>query len=338
MQAKKQSSPYRHILLAVFAVGCIIAAGTAGYMLLEGWSVLDALYMTVITIATVGFREVRPLNTGGMLFTVGLILVGVTGVAFVLASVTEFILQGTFQNYLGRARMEKELKTLDRHYIICGYGRMGHTIGQQFEKQRLAFVAIDASESAVEAARQDGVLTLHGDAGTEAVLLKAGVERAQALICTCSDDANNLLVTLTARGLNPKLFIVARVEEPASEKKLRQVGADKIISPYYLGALRIAQAVMRPAAFNFIETSTLNHEFGLTIDEMPVGKTSRLSGLALRESGFREKYDVMILGIETPEGRLQFNPPPDTQLTAGDKLVLMGEQKNLVSLAEWAGV
>jgi len=335
---RNPDSPYRHILLATAAIFGILFLGTAGYMLIEGWSMNDAVYMTVITVATVGFREVGPLSHAGQIFTMVLILTGVGAFAFAFGSITELFMYGTIQQYLGRTRMEKELKKVSGHYIICGYGRMGKTISQQFAGRNVQIVVVDHDEAVIRSAQEDGVLAVQGDASHETVLLQAGVDRARSLVCTCSHDAQNILVALTARGLNDTLFIVARAEESVAEKKLKQVGADKVISPYYLSSLRIAQAVMHPATFNFIELSTLDQDFGLSIDELPVGKTSLLNGKTLKESALKDRFDLLVLGIQKNNGSMKFNPPYEAELTAGDRLILMCDQKNLARLAAWAGL
>ncbi|OGJ89293.1 MAG: hypothetical protein A2268_10460 [Candidatus Raymondbacteria bacterium RifOxyA12_full_50_37] len=259
-------------------------------------------------------------------------------IASVAGSLTALLAQGAIRKYLGRTRMEHELKKIRNHCIICGYGRMGRTIARQFEQQQLPLVIVDPNDAAIASAREQGHLAIHGDMGAENVLREAGADRAKALVIASANDALNLMVALTARTINKSLLIVARAEGPETEKKLRMVGTDKVITPHFMGALRIAQAVMRPAAFNFVETSTLSTQFGLTIDEFPIGPESPLAGKSILQSNIKNTHNIIILAITDHKGEMNFNPPAGTVIKSGAKLILMGDRQSIDRLAEFTGI
>jgi len=245
----------KKLFLALALIIIVIAFGTAGYQLIEGWNFLDALYMTIITLTTVGYREVHELSSRGMIFTIVLLMVGVGTFLYALSAGAKIILEGELQELFGRKRLEKKIKELKGHYIVCGYGRMGKIICRELKAKNVPFVAIERNGDFLNN-RLDDFLGISGDATNDDILREAGIERAKGLISVLPNDALNLYVVLSARELNPDLHIVARAGEEGSENKLLRAGADKVVSPYHIGGLRIAHTILRPAVVDFIEFAT----------------------------------------------------------------------------------
>lgn len=310
--------------------------GTAGYMLLEGWSFIDALYMTVITLASVGFKEVHDLSERGVVFTIILIVIGVGTVAYTLSAAARIILEGEFQQVFGRKRLEKRLRALNDHYIICGYGRMGKIICRELKSEGIPFVAIEKNAESLP--EDDGLFTIEGDATHDDLLRQVGIERARGLISVLPTDAENLYVVLSARELNPQLFIVARAGEEGSEKKLIRAGANKVVSPYHIGGLRIAHTVLRPAVVDFIEFATKSGNFALQMEEVSIPAGSGLSGMSLDQCGFGRELGIIIVAIKRAAGEMEFNPTFRSTINPGDTLIALGETPRLKKLEELASV
>ncbi|NTU59822.1 MAG: potassium channel protein [Deltaproteobacteria bacterium] len=313
----------------------LIVAGVLGYEWIEGWSFLDSLYMVAITLGTVGFSEVHPLSDGGRVFTIFLVAGGVGLVTFTVGMVTRMIIEGELRMILGRRRAMSKIKNLKDHYIINGYGRIGSLVASEFQKKPLPFVVIERNEQKVLALPQEFPV-LHGDGTEEEVLLQAGIERARGLVTVLHSDADNLFVTLTARDLNPKLFIIARYEEPRSEMKLLRAGADKVISPYIIGGTRMAMAVLKPAVIDFIELATQTESLGLQMEEVLLAGGSRLIGVPLASTEIRSKLDTIIVAIKRKGGHMEFNPSASSTLEEGDKLIAIGEREQLGRLEAMA--
>jgi len=237
----------RRFILAVGLIAFVISFGTAGYMVIEEWNFLDALYMTIITLTTVGYREIHDLSLNGRLFTIILLMGGVGTVFYVLSIGAKVIIEGELQEIYGRKRVEKRLKDLKDHYIVCGYGRMGKIIARELNQEKLKYTVIEKSEVTVDPDEKESQLILQGDATRDELLKRAGIERAKCLISVLPTDAENLYVVLSARGLNSNLLIVARAGEEGSEQKLLRAGADRVVSPYHIGGLRMAHTVLKPA-------------------------------------------------------------------------------------------
>jgi len=329
--------PHVHRLLVPLAIlGVLLAAGTLGYQLVEGWGRLDALYMTVITLTTVGFQETHPLSAGGRVFTMALALGGVftafyAGVEFIRAVVT-----GEILTVLGRQRMESRLEKLSGHFVVCGFGRMGRLVAEEFSSAGLPFVVVDRDERVLEGFDIPHGIPLVGDATADDVLRRAGVERARALVTTAASDADNLFITMSARLLNERLVIVARAEGEGAEVKLQRAGASRVVSPYSIGGRRVAQAVLRPNAMDFIELATRTGHLELQIEEVEVGAGSALVGRSVKASPIRSELGIIIVAIKKPEGRMAFNPEPETVLEAGDVLITLGHRQQLDRLEEMA--
>jgi len=329
--------PVRHLRISVASLASIIAIGTLGYSMIEGWQAFDALYMTVITLATVGFKEVQPLSPEGKLFTIFLIISGTGMIAYTLSCLLQFTLEGQLRTILGRKKLESRISKLRDHYIICGFGRIGHRICREFQSRPTPFVVVEKDPHHLERLDREGFMYVEGDATDDEILLSAGVAHAKGLITAVTSDTDNVYITLTARGLNPKLFILARAGEEGSEKKLMRAGASKVISPYTIGASRMAQAILRPSVVDFIEIATASENLELQIEEIAIAANSNLAGKTLIDSGIRQSMGIIIVGIKQTDGQMLFNPPPASVIDPNSVLIILGERTAINQLEKIAG-
>jgi voltage-gated potassium channel len=309
----------------------IMLVGSVGYPLIEGgpWTWFDGLYMTVITLTTLGYSEVHPpLSDPGRVFTMFLALGGIFTLFYFATEIVRSVVTGELRELLGRERMEDELKHLNGHLIVCGFGRMGKIVCDELERQHRRFVVIDKAPPPPEWAYKSG-LRIQGDANEDELLRKAGIERAKAIITVVGSDADNLYITLSARLLNPKITIVARAEEEEAEAKLRRVGANKVISPYLAGGHRAVQAVLRPSVLHFMEMATRPEFMDLQIEEIKVEAAGRLVGLSLRESRLSQDYGVIVVAVLRPSGEVAYGPPGEMLIEAGATLIAIGQRKQL---------
>jgi len=312
--------------------------GALGYRWLEDYSWLEAIYMTIITVTTVGFGEVRPLSSAGRVFTMVLMLSGVGTILYLLTTLTQLVVEGKLRQIMGRRSLEKAIRSLKDHYIVCGYGRIGALVTEMIIGADREVVVIDNSEEATRRLESEGIHYVLGSATEDESLLAAGVERARGLIATVSSDADNVYIVLTAKDMRPDLFIIARATEPGSERKLRHAGADKVVSPYFIGARRIAQAVIRPSVADFIDlTFHSTTEQPLRMEELAVGPHAELAGVSLKDSGIRQKLDLIVLAVKKSDGSMRFNPPADTVVEVGDTLIAMGPGSSMSKLAKILG-
>jgi voltage-gated potassium channel len=328
--------PVRHLRLSLTVLAAVVALGTWGYVLIEGWSAFDALYMTVITLATVGFREVHELSPPGKAFTIALIVCGAGIIAYAVGSLVQFMVEGQLRKILGRKKLEKVISRIEGHYIICGYGRIGNLICREFQAKPLPFVVVEKNPELCERLSDEGVLHVRGDATDDESLIAAGIRRARGLVTAVTSDTDNVYITLTARGLSPDLFILARAGEEGSEKKLIRAGASKVISPYTIGASRMAQAILRPSVVDFIEIATAGQNLQLQMEEILVEEGSSLVGTTLVTSGVRRDLGIIIVGIKQAGGEMLFNPEPATAIGAGDVLITLGERRAIQNLERLA--
>ena len=316
------------IWLAVI-VGCIVV-GTAGYIIIEpGWRLLDALYMTVITLTTVGFREVQPLADAGRIWTMVLSIVGVGLIFGTVGIVAEYLVVEATSGRREAERMVQAVNKLSGHYILCGYGRVGLTVARELVHSGLKVVVIDILPESLARARREGFLEVEGDATEEATLRAAGIERARGLITTIDSDAHNVYVILSARAMNPDLFVVARANTEDSEARLMQAGASRVVSPYTMAGHRLAELAVRPRVVDFIDAALSHGELAFSMEEVEVvagGPTAGSTVAALRDSG------VFVLAIVTGERSYEANPPADRILEAGETLVVSGSVARLREL------
>ncbi len=329
--------PRRYLLLVLIPI-VLIVAGTTGYYLIEDeYSLFDALYMTVTTLTTVGYGEVHPLSRGGRLFTIVLLLVGVLNFFYAVTELIRLVVSGEVRQLLGRQRMERSLSELKNHMIICGYGRMGRHVCREFSNQHLPFVIIDRRQELLQDFDVPHGIALQGDATSDDVLRRAGVERARALVTVAASDADNLFITLSARLLNDKLFIVARAEGELAEEKLRRAGANRVVTPYAIGGAKVAMAVLRPAVVDFIELATRTEHLDLQIEETRIHAGGKLAGVTLHASGLRQDLGVIVVAIQKANGHLVANPPGDAVMEAGDTLIALGARQSLDKVEILAG-
>jgi voltage-gated potassium channel len=325
------------LIYPVIAICGVISYGTIGYTIIEKWSLFDSLYMTIITLTTVGYEEVHTLSRSGRVFSIVLMLSGVGAMFYALSVGAKVLLEGEIREILGRKRLSKKIESMKNHYIICGYGRMGRIICKEMMQAKAPFVVIEGMPEVIAAMDKD-ILVLQGDATQDAVLKQAGIEKARGLISVLSSDANNLYVVLSARGLNPQLRIVARASEEGAEKKLFRAGADNVVSPYSIGGLRIAHTLLKPAVVDFIEFATRSGNLELQMEEIKVRGSSHIIDHSLDECGIRKDLGIIIVAIKRESGEMEFNPTSTSVIKQGDTLVAMGETNQLKALEDLVGV
>lgn len=330
----------RRLRSAVLVLVLFLAIGSSGYRVIEGpqWSWFDGLYMTGITLTTLGYGEVHPLSTPGRVFTLFLAFGGIFILFYLGIELVRLVVTGEIRELVGRERMEAELAGLAGHLIVCGFGRMGRIVSAELERQRKRFVVIDKDVQPIADWPFRYGVKIHGDATEDDVLRKARAGHAAALITVVASDAENLYISLSARLLNPKLWIIARAEEEAAEVKLRKVGANKVISPYLTGGHRAVQAALRPTALDFIDLATRSEFLDLQIEEIKVAPGSRLAGRTVAETRLHQDLGILFVGILRPSGELEYNPAADAKIEAGATLVALGQRKHLDELERQAGV
>jgi voltage-gated potassium channel len=321
---------------AIALLGAVIVAGTVGYMLIEGWGLLDSIYMTVITVGTVGFREVHPLGSAGMLFTIVLILAGVGALGFAFGQLIEFIIEGHLNDILEVRRMEKRLAALDGHTIVAGLGRVGGVVARSLADDHAPFVVVDADESAIAVARESGWVFVHGDATEEDVLREAGVDRAGSIVTALAADAENLFVTITARSLNPRIFIVARSSHESTEPKLITAGANRVITPNVIGGRRMAAMVLHPTVADYLDLVSGAQGVEFRLQEVQLDGDSDFVGKSLREARIRESTGAQVVAILNPDGTVDANPSASTVLEPGQRLVVLGSVDQVAVLTDQA--
>jgi voltage-gated potassium channel len=324
-------SPLRRFLQIIFALIIVIAVGVIGYRLIEGWSLLDCLFMTVTTISTVGYREIHPLSTGGMVFTIVLIIGGVGVLFYAVTTVVQYIIEGNLANILGRRRMKEKIAKLKGHIIVCGYGRVGREVARVFQEERIPFVVIDHNSEAIAKAAEDGYLHLVGNATNDDILREAGILQARGLVAATGSDADNVFITLSARELSPDLFITARAGALESEAKLKRAGADRTIYPHVLGGRRLALLALRPLVVDFVDTALESRGQELVLENIEVGPGSPVAGKTVRE-GRSCCSGATILAVKKKGGALLTSLSDDTPLELGDKLVVVGNREQLRAL------
>ena len=313
--------------------------GTVGFHLSERWGYGRSSYITVITVSTLGYNGILALSTVGKILTVLIVALGVGTAGFAVTSLAQYFISLEVHTILGRRRMEKEIQNLKDHFIICGAGRVGRRVAKEFRIRPVPFVVIEKDELKAARIREEGALAIVGDSTKEDVLKMAGIERAKGLISVITSDADNVYVTLTARGLRPDMPIVARASEEDAEAKLHRAGATEVISPYVFTGHRIAQALLRPNVYDFLDvaTSTMGTEkLNLQIEEIAVGPQSALTHVTLQDSGIRLEMNIIVLAIKKTSGQVLYNPSSETRIESGDCLIAMGEPANLRKMADKA--
>ncbi len=313
--------------LSVFCA--LLAAGTAGYMIIERWSFIDSLFMTVTTITTVGYREVQPLDTKGRVFTIFLVLFGVGTAFYLLTTFVALVIEGDLRAALGMTRMKGRIEQLRDHHILCGYGRVGEEIAREFVERNMPFVVVDQNATVLRHAIDAGYLVIEGDAASDEVLLEAGVMRARTLLAASDSDSGNTYITLTAKALNPGIFVVARAGKRDSEARAMRAGADRVISPYAISGRRMALSAIQPNIVNFMDTLAVGRNAEQMLAEIEVTEGSGLFGLYIRH--VRESSRVTILGLQRAGGELIVGPREDVRLEMGDRLMVVGPEEDVAA-------
>ena len=329
---RRLALPLRGPSLAIALLVAVLVDGTLGYVVIEGWSAWDALYMTITTVTTVGFREVHPLSRAGQAFTLLLVLGGVGTALYAFSTVTNIIVEGGWDRFLQQRRLNRMIDHLTDHFIVCGYGRIGSIIAEQFDRQHVPFVVVETDAERVQSAKTRGFAAVQADASGEETLKRVGIHRARGLIAAVGTDAENVYAILTARVLRPDLFIVGRAESEDSVRKLSRAGADRVISRYQIGASQMAQTALRPAVVEFFEIATSSENLELSMEQVTIGKSSSLADRSLVEANLRQRFGVIVVGIQRAEGKMEFNPAPEAVMRVGDHLVVLGPSPSLKDL------
>ena len=325
----------RHLIFSLSILILIIAAGTIGYMMIEGWPFVDALYMTVITISTVGFKEVNQVGEGGRIFTMVLVFSGVGFTLCVAAAVVQFMVEGRIRIIMGRRRLNKKIDRLKNHYIVCGYGRIGRVLCRHLKRANIDVAVIEKDSGQIPVMDEDGVLYIVGEATDENSLIKAGIERAKAVIAALATDTDNVFLVLTARQLVPELLIMARASQETAKIKLRAAGANYVESPYEMEAVSMAHRIIRPTVTSFLDLAFAHKRKDIQMEEIPVSNASELVNVQLKDSGIRQNYNLIIIAIKKADGNMLFNPSFEAVIAPNDTVIAVGEVDNLQKL-EWA--
>jgi voltage-gated potassium channel len=323
----------RRLALALSALAMIVVGGTIGYVVL-GFSLLDALYQTVTTVTTVGFREVEPLSNAGKVFTIVLIVVGVGTALYTLVLLMETLLERQLPEVFGRRRMERKIGSMRDHVVVCGWGRVGKAIARDLRSTGADVVVIDSDAARFEAVDVPSVL---GDATDDRVLERAGIDRARALVAALSTDAGNLFVTISARALRPDLFIVGRVRTEDNEDKLLRAGADRVVNPQNIGGARMAAFVVQPHVTEFLDVVMHDRALELRLEEVAVPESSPINGASIREAHVRDRTGALVLALRDRDGSFTTNPPPETVIEAGQIIIAIGTPDDLEALEQLVG-
>jgi voltage-gated potassium channel len=329
---RRLEHPLRRFRLAAVLLGFVVVVGVSGYMIINGWNLLDSFYMVIITISTVGYTEVHPQGWAGRLFTSALIVVGVGTMLYGFGVFAETLADNAFGRYRRERQLQRELDQLRDHFIICGYGRMGTQIVAEFEDHKVPYVVIDQTEEALERIRAEGRLHIEGDASKEDILKLAGIERARGLISAVDSDERAVYIVLAARAFNPKLYIVARAGRPDSIRRLELAGATRTISPYVMAGHRMAELAIRPAMVDLLDT--LHHgEAGIGVEEMVVAPGTKAIRKTLEEVGLLAPDAARVLAVRKVDGTVNTNPPAQLRLEEGDLVIALGTEDQLFASA-----
>jgi voltage-gated potassium channel len=326
----------RRLGFAVGVFAAVLVFGSLGYVFLEGWGLFDALYMTVITMGGVGYREVHPLSVIGQVWTMLVIVAGVGALGFTVVTVTDFMVEGHFSGFLEGRRMDKRIAGLSQHHVIAGLGRVGSVVAEEFAAQGVPFVVIDGESAALDRAREADWAWIEGDATEESVLEHSGIARARSLTAALDSDAANLFVTLTAKGMREGLFVVARATTPSAEAKLLRAGADRVITPTEIGGRRMAAMVLRPMVADYLDIVTRGDGLELKLEQIQLTDDDPFVDLTIAASHIRSTTGVFVLAVHSADGGVNTNPDPETVLRIGDRLVLLGTEEQLRTFASRA--
>ncbi|MFN7964685.1 MAG: potassium channel protein [Acidobacteriota bacterium] len=320
------------LLLPTVILAAVVCFGAVGYRMLEGWGWLDAVYMSVITLATVGFTEVHPLHDGGRVFTMLLVVIGLASVTYLVSSVGRVMFEEMLGTEFWRRRVRKQIDMLQGHVIVCGFGRVGRLVQREFQAAKTPYVVVERDEKLARELEERNELVLHGDATSEEMLRAAGIERARGLVTALPDDAANLYVVMTARDLNAQMPIVARAETEGAERRLTKAGATRVISPNSIGGRAMAQALLQPEVLDFLTLATARQDLTLQIEQVVVAERSPLAAENTHIAQMRERHRVFVVAMRK-QADAQFDlPTSDLLIESGDTLIVVGQREHCVAI------
>ena len=323
----------RPMVTAIIMATVVVFGGVLGYMIIEGWSLLDAFYMTIISLTTVGYAEIHPLSTAGRLFTLALLMVGVGLILLVVTRINETLIEGNIRKLFGRRRMDQTIARMKDHFIICGYGRLGQKIDSILHSRGMDTVIIERSTGVTSAMEEKGLKYILGQATDDEVLKTAGIGSARGLVAGVNSDADNVYIVLSARELRPDIFILARTTDPSARRKMLRAGADRVVSPIEIGARRMAQSILQPNVTDFLDLAMADdRHVQVQMEELPVGPRSALAGRLIKDSGIRADLNLIIVAIKSPDGLMHFNPGPNDIIEIGATLIAIGPMDKLKQL------
>lgn len=325
---------YSKLKLSIFFLFLTIFFGTFGYVIYEDMPVFEAFYMTLITISTVGFSEIRPLSHIGRVITIIIIIAGISLLTYTLGQVARVFVEGELRKILGRRKLEKQIAALNQHYIICGYGRIGSIIVKELNSDNIPLVVIEQDPQGIEELSEAGVLYLNMDATTDDALITAGLERARGLVTAVSSDADNVFIALSAKGIRPDIFILARATDTKNESKLLRAGASRVVCPYQMGAKRMAEILNKPTVVDFLDQTMMTNSLGLQIEEAFIGESSPITGKTVMGSNLRQDFGVIIVAMKRESGDMVFNPGPQEIFKNGDIIVVIGKKEELKRMGQ----
>jgi len=325
-------NPFRRLIPPVIVLFIIIGIGLFGFVVLEGWSFLEALYMVVITLSTVGFKEVKELSDAGRVLVITIIVLGVGTVAYTVSQLVELMVEGQIIGWRRRRTMEKKISELKGHYIICGFGRVGHEVAHEFSAEDVPYIVIDSKEETAKELGEKGVPYIIGDMTSDEVLEDAGIKAAKGLIASADSDTSNVFVTLSARVANPNLYIIARASSIESAAKLKKAGANMVVSPYFIAGRRMAAMAVKPVAVQYLETVMHGEHIELKMREFKAEEGSSIIGKTIAESNIKSKSGAMIVAIRKPTGKFNLQPSGHTKIEDGDVLIALGTLEQLTKM------
>ena len=335
-------TPIIRFFIALILLVIIIVGGTTGYVLIEDWSLLDSLYMTFLTITTVGFAEVHPLSDSGRQYTIILLIFSVFALGYTVTAFMGYLFEGQILHAVRERRMIRLMRRLKNHFILCGAGNVGREVALEFQRAGVRFVIVDKDPSVSELSKDESIMFIEGDAEDDDVLIEAGIMSARGLVSALPNDESNLFVVFTARQLNPNLLIIAQATEELTERKLIKAGANRVVSPVQIAGQRMASLVLRPSVVSFLEVMVRGGDLSMRLEEIPIGAGSPLAGKTLRESGIGQETGAIVVGIDSAEGRTRVNPSANTVLSniilsGGDVLIALGSEHQIALLQKFAG-
>lgn len=325
---------FRQLAWMGLAIVFTLLVGSVGFIVIEHYPPFDAFYMTLITIATVGYSEIHPLSTAGRVFNSVLIFFGVSLLFLAIGLISQAVIKLELGEYFGKRRTKRMIDKLKNHYVVCGYGRVGKGAAWELQQAGAPFIVVDRDPEKVEAAMRTGMLAVAADSTLDQTLLDIGISRARGLIAALATDADNLFLILSAKTLNPKLKVAARAGEEEAEAKLRRAGADTVFAPYTNAGHRLAQSLIRPHVSQFLDFTTKSMGLDVIIEQIRVAEGGEFASTSLKQMQIRRDTGVIVLAIRRASGEMVFNPPAEAVIQGGDHIIVMGEQEDLRKLEE----